>query len=232
MAEAPRLRLNFGLILLSLHKPLDVAEQIATVDVMSGGKVIFGVALGYRDVEFLAFGTAQKERVRRFEENLEAVRRLWTEDSVDMVASHFILKGASASPRPVQKPHPPIWIGGDADAQLKRAARFASGWIPFLTQPKEFPAKIDVIKSQPTYNGGPFEVCYGLGTSLIGEGHVVIDDPTQQAGMTAPEIIDRLGWFAELGVTMSSVPIPPVKDVNAYLDYAQWVIEEIKPKVP
>ena len=56
MAEAPRLRLNFGLILLSLHKPLDVAEQIATVDVMSGGKVIFGVALGYRDVEFLAFG--------------------------------------------------------------------------------------------------------------------------------------------------------------------------------
>lgn len=65
MAEAPRLRLNLGLILLSLHKPLDVAEQIATVDVMSGGKVIFGVALGYRDVEFLAFGTTQKARVRR-----------------------------------------------------------------------------------------------------------------------------------------------------------------------
>jgi alkanesulfonate monooxygenase SsuD/methylene tetrahydromethanopterin reductase-like flavin-dependent oxidoreductase (luciferase family) len=86
MAEAPRLRINFGLILLSLHKPLDVAEQIATVDVMSGGKVIFGVALGYREVEFLAFGTTQKERVKRFEENLEAVRRLWTEDAVNMVA--------------------------------------------------------------------------------------------------------------------------------------------------
>src|SRR4029453_16046219 len=66
MAEAPNLRVNFGLILLSLHKPLDVAEQIATVDVMSGGKVIFGVALGYREVEFLAFGTTQKERVKRF----------------------------------------------------------------------------------------------------------------------------------------------------------------------
>ena len=98
MAEAPHLRLNFGLILLSLHKPLDVAEQIATVDVMSGGKVIFGVALGYRDVEFLAFGTTQSQRVKRFEENLEAVRRLWTDDSVDMVASHFTLKGASSSP--------------------------------------------------------------------------------------------------------------------------------------
>src|SRR5215468_11780857 len=128
MAEAPRLRLNFGLILLSLHKPLDVAEQIATVDVMSGGKVIFGVALGYRDVEFLAFGTTRKERVRRFEENLEAVRRLWTEDSVDMVASHFTLKGASASPRPVQKPHPPIWIGANADPAIRRAARLGDCW--------------------------------------------------------------------------------------------------------
>jgi len=104
MAEAPNMRLNFGLILLALHKPLDIAEQIATVDVMSGGKVIFGVALGYRGVEFLAFGTTQRERVRRFEENLEAVKRLWTEDVVDMVGSHFTLQGASAPTKPLQKP--------------------------------------------------------------------------------------------------------------------------------
>src|SRR6185503_14058785 len=95
MAEAPHMRLNFGLVLLSLHKPLDVAEQIATVDVMSGGRVIFGIALGYRDVEYLAFGTTQKERVRRFEENLEAITRLWTEDTVAMAGSHFTLEGAS-----------------------------------------------------------------------------------------------------------------------------------------
>ena len=92
MAEAPNLRLNFGIILLSLMKPIDVAEYLATVDVMSGGKVIFGAALGYREVEFLAFGTTQKERVKRFEENLEAIKRLWTEETVDMVGSHFELK--------------------------------------------------------------------------------------------------------------------------------------------
>src|SRR3989442_15573792 len=80
MADAPNLRLNFGLVLLSLHKPLDIAEQIASVDVMSGGKVILGVALGYRDVEYLAFGTTQKERVRRFEENPQANKRLRTQD--------------------------------------------------------------------------------------------------------------------------------------------------------
>jgi alkanesulfonate monooxygenase SsuD/methylene tetrahydromethanopterin reductase-like flavin-dependent oxidoreductase (luciferase family) len=128
IADAPNLRVNFGLILLALHKPLDIAEQLATVDVMSGGKVIFGAALGYREVEYLAFGTTQKARVRRFEENLEAVRRLWTEDVVDMVGSHFTLAGASASPRPVQKPHPPIWIGANADPAIRRAARLGDCW--------------------------------------------------------------------------------------------------------
>ena len=128
MAEAPHLRLNFGLVLLSLHKPLDIAEQIATADVMSGGKVIFGIALGYREVEFRAFGTTQKERVKRFEENLEAVKRLWTEDAVDMVASHFTLQGASAGTKPLQRPHPPVWIGANADPAIRRAARLGDCW--------------------------------------------------------------------------------------------------------
>ena len=61
----------------------DIAEQLASIDGMSGGKVIFGAALGYREVEYLAFGTTQKARVKRFEENLEAIKRLWTEDVVD-----------------------------------------------------------------------------------------------------------------------------------------------------
>jgi alkanesulfonate monooxygenase SsuD/methylene tetrahydromethanopterin reductase-like flavin-dependent oxidoreductase (luciferase family) len=128
MAEAPDMRLNFGLVLLPLHKPLDIAEQIATLDVMSGGKVIFGVALGYREVEYLAFGTTQKARVKRFEENLAAIKRLWTEDVVDMAGSHFTLKGASVPTKPVQKPYPPIWIGANADPAIQRAARLGDCW--------------------------------------------------------------------------------------------------------
>jgi alkanesulfonate monooxygenase SsuD/methylene tetrahydromethanopterin reductase-like flavin-dependent oxidoreductase (luciferase family) len=128
MADAPNLRLNFGLVLLSLHKPIDIAEQIASVDVMSGGKVIFGIALGYRDVEYLAFGTTAKERVRRFEENLAAIKRLWTEDVVNLKGSHFTLDGASAATKPVQKPHPPIWIGANADPAIRRAARLGDCW--------------------------------------------------------------------------------------------------------
>ena len=91
MAEAPRCRLNAGVVLLPLHKPLDVAEQFSTLDVMSRGKVILSVALGYREVEYKAFGTTQSMRVKRMEENLVAIRRLWTEDTVSMTGSHFEL---------------------------------------------------------------------------------------------------------------------------------------------
>ena len=127
-AEAPNLRLNAGIVLLSLHKPLDIAEQLASIDVMSGGRLIFGAGLGYREVEFRAFGSTQKERVKRFEENLVAIKRLWTEEKVDMKASHFELMGASCPMKPIQKPHPPIWIGANSDPGIRRAARLGDCW--------------------------------------------------------------------------------------------------------
>jgi alkanesulfonate monooxygenase SsuD/methylene tetrahydromethanopterin reductase-like flavin-dependent oxidoreductase (luciferase family) len=127
-AEAPNLRLNAGLVLLPLHKPLDIAEQLASIDVISGGRLIFSVGLGYREVEFKAFGTRQKDRVKRFEEILVAIKRLWAEDRVTMAGSHFDLDNAAVSLKPVQKPHPPIWIGANADPAIRRAARLGDCW--------------------------------------------------------------------------------------------------------
>ncbi len=127
-AEAPRLRLNAGVLLLPLLSPLHVAEEFATLDVISGGKIILGVGLGYRDVEFKAFGVPRTQRARRFEANLVAVRRLWTEDKVSMKAGHFELDDASCLPKPLQRPHPPIWVGANADRAVERAARLGDCW--------------------------------------------------------------------------------------------------------
>ncbi len=223
---------NSSATLLPLQHPIILAKALSTADWMSGGRIMVTFGVGWDAEEFALLGVPFHERGRMADEYLAAIIELWTSESPKFEGKYVSFDNVAFEPKPVQKPHLPIWIGGDADAALRRAARFASGWFPFLTQPDEFPAKIEYIKSQPTFRGGPFEVCYGLGTSLIGEGHVVLDDPTQQPGMGAGAIVDKLGRFAELGVTMSSVPIPPVADVNAYLDYAQWVIEEIKPKVP
>jgi alkanesulfonate monooxygenase SsuD/methylene tetrahydromethanopterin reductase-like flavin-dependent oxidoreductase (luciferase family) len=129
MVEAPNCRLLPGIILLSLHKPLDMAEQVATLDVMSGGRMIFGAGLGYREVEFQGFGTTQAERVGRLEENLDAVVRLWTEEGVTMQGTHFALNDVTLSIKPMQKPHPPIWLGANADAAVVRAARLGDTWF-------------------------------------------------------------------------------------------------------
>jgi len=129
MVEAPNARIVTGIMLLPLHKPLDIAEQLATIDVMSGGRLVFGSGIGYRDVEFKAFGTTAKERGHRFEENLTAIRQLWTEPSVTMKGSHFELDNASCSVMPVQKPTPPFWVGANVDAGIRRAARMADAWF-------------------------------------------------------------------------------------------------------
>ena len=157
MAEAPRCRLNAGVVLLSLHKPLDVAEQFATLDVMSRGKVILGVALGYREVEYRAFGTTRSDRVKRMEENLVAIRRLWTEESVSMRGSHFELMDVSLGMRPVQDPHPPIWVGANADAAIRRAARLGDCWyVPPHNRIDTIQRQLEVYRRELDRCGKPF----------------------------------------------------------------------------
>ena len=227
-----RIRVMSTVTLLPLQHPVILAKALSTADWMSNGRITVTFGVGWDAEEFKILGVPFHERGRMADEYLAAIVELWTSDSPEFDGKYVSFKDIAFEPKPVQKPHLPIWIGGDAEPMLKRAARYGSGWFPWLTPPADIPAKIDFIKSQPTYDGRPFDVLYGLGTSQIGEGHVVVADPTQLPGMSAEAIIDQLGWFSELGVTITGVPIPPVKDVNAYLDYAQWVIEEIKPKVP
>jgi alkanesulfonate monooxygenase SsuD/methylene tetrahydromethanopterin reductase-like flavin-dependent oxidoreductase (luciferase family) len=157
MAECPSLRLNAGIVLLALHQPLEVAEYFATMDVMSKGKMIFGVALGYRPVEFNGFGVPEGKGLARFLENLEAVKRLWTEETVTMKGSHFSLEEASISVPFVQKPHPPIWMGANVDAAVKRAARLADCW--YLNPHQKLPTlkrQMDIYREELDRLGKPF----------------------------------------------------------------------------
>ena len=226
-----KLMINSSVAILPLQHPVVTAKALATIDWLSSGRAIATFGVGWLEKEFEILGVPFRERGRMADEYLAAIIELWTSDAPCFEGKYVTFRDVAFEPKPVQKPHLPIWVGGDSDAALKRAARFASGWWPFLTQPQEIATRIDFIKSQAAYSGGPLEVMYGLQTSRVGEGHVVRQSQAFQPATSAQEIVDGLGHLQELGVTMSSVPIPPVKDVDAYLDYAQWVIEEIKPRL-
>ena len=145
------------MVLLPLHSPLHVAEELASLDVMCGGKLVFGAGIGYREVEFKAFGTTLKQAGRRFEECLTAVKRLWTEDFVTMKASYFELDGANCTVLPVQKPMPPVWIGANADVGIRRAARMADAWFVNPHNKLDTIARqMDVYKRELDACGKPF----------------------------------------------------------------------------
>ena len=226
-----RIRINSCITILPLQHPIVTAKALSTIDWLSSGRVTVTFAVGWLEEEFRLLGVPFRERGRISDEYLAAIIELWTSDAPCFEGKYVSFRDVAFEPKPVQKPHLPIWMGGDADAALRRAARFASGWFPFLTKPEDFPARIDFIKSQPTYQGGPFEVSYGLATARVGEGHTVKRDATARPGMSAQEIVDGLSRLRQLGVTISAVPIPEVRDIDAYLDYAQWVVEEIKPRL-
>ncbi|MBV9251640.1 MAG: LLM class flavin-dependent oxidoreductase, partial [Acetobacteraceae bacterium] len=125
----PKLRVIPGVVLLPLHSPMHVAEELASLDVISNGNLIFGAGIGYREVEFKAFGTTLKQTGPRFEECLTAVKRLWTEEFVTMKGSYFELDNANCSIKPLQKPTPPVWIGANIGVGIRRAARMADAWF-------------------------------------------------------------------------------------------------------
>ena len=134
-AVAPAMRVATGIILLSVVNPVDVAEQMATLDVLSDGRAVFGAGLGYSAHEFDAFGVQPGTRVARFEESLRIVRALWSGDEVTIEGRFHTVRGARPSVLPVQSGGPPVWIGGQASGAVRRAARLGDAWYapPFPT---------------------------------------------------------------------------------------------------
>jgi alkanesulfonate monooxygenase SsuD/methylene tetrahydromethanopterin reductase-like flavin-dependent oxidoreductase (luciferase family) len=120
--EAKGLKLITGVLLLPLHNPVDLAEQIITMDHISNGRFVLGLGLGYRETELEAVGTNRQERASRFEESLDLMKRLWSGEEVTFEGQHWQVHNARVAITPVQKPHPPVWIA----AQSRRAARRAA----------------------------------------------------------------------------------------------------------
>jgi len=128
-ARTHSLRLVTNIVILGAHNPVEIAEQVATIDEMSGGRVILGVGLGYRPYEFESIGLDYRQRVSRFEEAVEVVRRCWSGKPVSFDGQHFTIDKAEISPLPFQRPGPPIWVGAQAEKAVMRAARIGDGWL-------------------------------------------------------------------------------------------------------
>jgi alkanesulfonate monooxygenase SsuD/methylene tetrahydromethanopterin reductase-like flavin-dependent oxidoreductase (luciferase family) len=128
-ARTESLTLGTAVCLVPLYHPVRLAERVANLDVLAGGRFVLGAGLGYRPTEFDALGVDRSRRVPRLVEGLEIARRLWTEDRVSYHGEEFAVEGVSMNPKPVQSGGPPVWVGGEAPRAVRRALDLGDAWF-------------------------------------------------------------------------------------------------------
>jgi probable F420-dependent oxidoreductase len=169
-ARTERLLLGTSIQLLATQHPLDVAEEYASLDVIAGGRLIFGPGLGYRAYEYDAVERPFQERGVLFSECLQIVQQVWQEEAVTHHGRYFRFNNVTVTPRPVQAPRPPIWVGANSLAGMRRAARLADGWIVgFADRLSRLKGQLVEYRQLAAENGRSSTVCLmrlvGIGPS-------------------------------------------------------------------
>jgi probable F420-dependent oxidoreductase len=143
-----KIRLMSSIVLLPLYNPVMLAKQAAVLDVASGGRYHLGIGIGGEfPKEFEAIGVPVKQRASRSNEALEVIRRLWTERDVTFNGRYSRFSGVTLDPAPTQEPHPPIWVAGRKEPAMRRAAKYANGWLPYMYTPEMLRESISKIEA-------------------------------------------------------------------------------------
>lgn len=241
-------RIKFGMNVASvgLRDPLLLAKQCATIDVLSEGRLLPAFGIGnVRSPDWQAMGRDTKGRGKRTDEGLEIISRLWVEDSVDFDGAFFQLRGATISPKPVQKSLP-LWLGGSSDAAIRRTARFGTGWQAGLETPEQIAPVIAAIKTavveqgraiDADHYGGGFDFRFGgwddapvvrkvkaieARTGRDGRGAIVAGDKD--------DMLRRIDQYIAAGV--AKFILRPIGDGDDdMLAQTQRLIDEVLPKV-
>jgi len=172
-SSVPRVRLGTYVLCNQFRHPSMLAKMASTLDNISRGRLELGIGAGYLKNEHVAFGFdwgRHSVRIERLREALEIVRRLWTEDHASYVGAHFRIEDATLEPKPLQKPHPPIWVGGNSTKIMRIVAELGNGWIPVLPTPRQLAAGASEIRQgmkQAGRNPDTLQVAYGGSGCLL-----------------------------------------------------------------
>lgn len=220
-AVTKRLRLGIAVLLIAQRNPIDLAKSLSSIDLLSNGRLIVGVGLGASRRHYPAYGLAPEGSVARFRENLEIIKRLWTEDRVTLKGRFSQLDNIPMEPKPAQKPRPPIWFGGHVEAALRRAVELGDGYIGAGSTPMA--AFLEDIKQLPPDFPKAKRLYLALGDNLprlrewFGAFYHKPEMADQVAAWGSPEyIVDQVRRLKDAGV--NHVLLNPVFDEEEQME--------------
>tara|TARA_B100000949_G_scaffold204504_1_gene194144 strand:+ start:236 stop:1147 length:912 start_codon:yes stop_codon:yes gene_type:complete len=232
-----KIRLGTHVLILPYRNPVLTAKMISTLDVLSEGRFILGAGVGWMEEEFKALGLdtfAQRGAVT--DEYIQLFKELWTKDNPEFQGEHYQLSESGFQPKPVQKPHPPIWIGGHTNPAIRRAAKYGDGWMPIglrppaILEPEELAEKITRLRRLTMEAGRPEDavsLCFSTGVTFD-------DSPGATRRMMsgrAEQIAADLRQYQDLGIRNFILGFPG--DSVAAVDEAmEQFSKQVMPLIP
>jgi probable F420-dependent oxidoreductase len=199
-AATTTLRLQTHILVLPYRNPFLAAKSVLSLDVLSGGRVILGVAAGYLKEEFAALGADFEARQEVCDEAISSMKLAWTSEDVRCTGRGFFAMGNSNGFRPIQAPHPPIWGGGNSKRAIRRAVEMCNGWVPFPNPPSlakhtrtDALETIDDVRGRIAYakehakaigRSDAFDICYALDPSIGSAQTLHMIEELEQLGVT------------------------------------------------
>ncbi len=228
LGATKRIKAYTHVAILPYHNPVVYAKAIASLDFLSGGRFVLGAAVGYMEREFEILKVPFKERGQVMDEYLKAMVELWTSDTPSFQGKYVQFDNVIFEPKPVSKPYPPIFFGGDARPVLRRVAEYGSGWLPWLTLPEEIPACVEYIQEQPGFrnNPRPLEV-FSIAI------YIPPDDKYNaykyRVPRTREEVTSMLDKIKKIGANATVHP-PLLANFEECMEWVEWFAKEIMPQ--
>lgn len=184
-AVTSKIELFTGIALLIQRDPIITAKEAASIDLISGGRFVFGVGAGWNLEEMRNHGTAPKTRGALLDERIEAIKALWTDEPAEYHGKYVDFPPSYSRPKPTRKPHPPIFIGGDSDAVVKRVVRHEAGWISNPFPIDHISRRVDQLRNAASHEvplamfGAPNDLDYWRAAEGLGFGQLALLLPTK-----------------------------------------------------
>jgi probable F420-dependent oxidoreductase len=236
-SQTSRIRLGVAVLDMPYFSPALLAKQTATLDIVSRGRLDVGLGLGWSKEEYAASGTPYQKRGKRADEFLQVLRQLWTEPVVDFRGEFYAVPAARLDPKPVQQPHPPILLGGSADAALRRAGRLADGWVSGSgTDPARIGDSIDKVRAAARQAGRDPQALRFVSRGVV---RVRPSGQVERRPLTGTfdQIRDDLEMLQKQGVTELFVDLnfdpeigSPDADPAASMERAEAALEALAPR--